>query len=1431
MNTMNEEKDGCGVGFLVSLKNQRTHDILNQGLHALECMEHRGGVGPDNIGDGAGIMTAIPYELFKRDPETFAVAFLYIPRDVVKREKSLKVFEETFWQFGMKVLEYREVPHDPSVLSPQSHKIMPEIIQAVIQRPDHCRTLYSFERLLYHARMATRTKEKEHGIYQEFFFSSLSPRNIIYKALCRSQDLRSFYLDLQNEKYKTNFALFHRRFSTNTISAWDKVQPFRLIAHNGEINTIEGNKSWAITREKDLGLKDDELITHVGFSDSGNLNGIAEGLRYRSSIPKLAEAMAILIPPANFESDYYKFWSRGMEPWDGPAMVAYSDGKNIGARLDRNGFRPCRWQKTEDHFFLSSEAGVFQVKSKDVLEKGALSSGESVTINVFSGAISFLDPKDFPENRSVRFDPQTIPLKYLPPPALKNDILKKQKIFNFSKEEIEKMILPMTVDSKEPLSSMGDTACLPFLSEQKRSLFDFFYQDFAQVTNPPIDYIREKIVTDMRTFLGRKPNIFEPKEFIPLKPCLELESPVLSLGQMEFLKSLETTPVSHDLRSYQIDITFPRDSNLAGFFKRLDEVKEEGISALKKGYSLLILTDRKADADNLPIPSLIAMSYLNRGLNETGRRLRASLIMEVGDVRNPHQLSCLLSYGASSVCPYMAIETALHSQDERLLHLFPEQREDRLMTAMKEGLLRVMAKRGISVFRSYQGSKLFTPLGLGQDVLDRFFKGKRSVIGGLTLETLLTHIKESKIDEENEIPNLHLLKEHAAQKSGESHTLTSKRSRTIHKLLQLEDLNEAFKVFKEFSSDIEEKPLLIRHLLAFKNSTQSLPSQDVQSVEDILKTFGSGAMSFGAISAEAQRDLILAFREIGGRSNSGEGGENPFYETEQITASIKQIASGRFGVTAEYLVNAREVQIKIAQGAKPGEGGQLMGVKVTEEIAKARFTTPGVDLISPAPQHDIYSIEDLKQLIYEIKQLSPHLKVSVKLVSGDNIGAIAVGVAKAGADIIQISGGDGGTGAASILSMKHAGLPLEVGLLEVHRALASNGLRKDIILRADGGFTTGKDLVIASLLGADEFDFGKLVLVGEGCIMARICEKNTCPTGIATHSPKFKALYKGEPAKVVRLLQCLALEVREILQTMGESSLESIRGQNHLLVNNPKHMKIIESKNLDLQLFTKTYENDVSTSSKEDEVASPLNQKILDSLEPTLHLKIKNSDRAVPATLAGAYAKKTPHLPEKVSLHFEGSAGQGFAVFNVKNIDIRLKGEANDSVAKGMSGGLVVISPFEMNKAYVSEQNTIIGNCALYGATGGTLFVHGKSGDRFAVRNSGAQAIVESVGLHACEYMSGGLVWILGNAKGNIGAGMSGGAIYLLKKNCLNINININMEYVMQVPIPSEDHQVLTELGESYWKETNGSVMREILDSNRIGTDFVKLIPKKSATK
>jgi len=1045
-----------------------------------------------------------------------------------------------------------------------------------------------------------------------------------------------------------------------------------------------------------------------------------------------------------------------------------------------------------------------------------------VTINALAGDISFLDSSQLPDNKNAVFEAQLIPFEYLPPPEEYRGNFHNLNIFNYSKEDLEIFIDTMISEKKEPIGSMGDTARLAFLSDIPRSFFDFFYQDFAQVTNPPLDYIREKSVTDMRVYLGRKPNIFEPKELIPPKPSLVVSGPILSLGQLEHLKN--KNPVAQAINCKVIETTFSKDADAPAFLARLDKITDECIESIKNGYSILILSDRTADADHLPIPSLLVLRAVGIGLNRTGRRLRTSVVLDSGDIKNAHHISCLMGFGATAICPYMLLEKAFYCDNEKLQNIPAVEREERLIEVLKSGVLRIMAKMGISVLRSYQGSQLFTILGLAPDVMDIFFPGKKMLVGGLSLAVLVEKIKnDAKYSNSGEIKKHFLFKEHATGKFGETHAMTSAKSRIVHKLVVAENEQDKKLLFDEFKNSINNSASFIRHLITFQSDRSSLKLDSVDSVEKILKTFGSGGMSFGAISAESQRDLILAFREIGGRANSGEGGENPFYATEGIYAHIKQIASGRFGVTCEYLITGDEVQIKIAQGAKPGEGGQLMGPKISKDIAAARFSTPGVSLISPAPQHDIYSIEDLKQLIYELKELKPSLKISVKLVSGNNIGAIAVGVVKAGADIIQISGGDGGTGAASLLSMKHAGLPLEIGLIEVHYALVKSDLRDRVLLRADGGLMTGKDVLLSAILGADQFDFGKIVLIAEGCIMARICEKNTCPTGIATQDPKFKEKYKGNKDKIIAFLKQLAIDVQYELSKIGYNSLQNIRGRTELLNKNPDTLELSQAKGFELTYFKNLcspYESALAERARPYE-PSELNKKIVHGINNNelLEFNIKNTDRAVAASLAGLYGalivkEKINITPiswqslnsnKSVQLTFEGCAGQGFGIFLTPEIKIKLYGSANDSVAKGICGGEVIIVPSKKAK-FDPAKNSIIGNCALYGATSGELLVYGIGGDRFAVRNSGANAIIEGVGIHALEYMTGGTVFILGKTLGNIGAGMTGGVLYLISSE----KDNINTDYIEQVDLTQEDEKYITQRLSHYKDKTGSSTASKI---------------------
>jgi len=1435
----NMEHGSCGVGFIASRKAISNHAHLEQALHALTTMEYRGACAADKkTSDGAGLMTDIPFELFGFQKGEMAVATLFLPSDAELRRFILKVFGDVFETHNMQIRHLREVPIDTSVLGEEALESLPTIMHAFISRPEHCRTDASYNQLLFKARQGVRNATRSIGIAGQYFFTSVSSNTIIYKALTLAEDLDKFYLDLQNPKFKTRFALFHRRFSTNTKTSWDKAQPFRFIAHNGEINTIAGNRSWATSREKSLGLIPNELITRYGVSDSGNLNEMVEALHHLSSIPKIQDILAIMIPPADHDNTYYRFWRRAMEPWDGPASVCFSDGHTVGARLDRNGFRPARWAKTEDYFYLCSDAGAFKIEEEEVLEKGALLAGTGVTVDLESGKVEFKDPSDAIENQGVDFDPRLIQPQLVEISSDKNS-LDKKNLFGITEEDMSRMLLPMIQTGKEPIGSMGDTARLAIFSEEPRSFFDYFYQRFAQVTNPPVDYIRERMVTNLRTTLGRRPNIFAPKELIPPPVGLEFQSPVLSLSNMAYIRSYMDKSDEETLfhiREYKM--LFRRDEGAIGFRNALDEVARDVVSAVTKGANIIILSDEGADYNHPPIPSLLMLRTVVNALNEAGTRLEASIVIHSGEIKDTHQLSALIGFGAAAVCPYMALEIARMEPAVLQSCTNPEENEAKVIKAFETGILKVMAKMGISVLRSYQSAKLFTAIGLGEELIQEFFPGLDSLFGGIEIKDLAEDILKrvtlaETLDSEQKLGNTYLLKEHNKGTEGEKHYMTSRRTKLVHKLVRDENFSPdpEHPLYQEYLEITEkDEPISLRHAFDLSDASEAITLKKVEPAEDILKRFGTGGMSFGAISAESQRDLILAMQTIKGRSNSGEGGENPFYFNEGVTSTIKQVASGRFGVTAEYLMAAKEIQIKISQGAKPGEGGQLMSVKVDVEIAKARHALPGIELISPPPMHDIYSIEDLKELIYELRQLQPDVKVNVKLTSGEGIGTVAVGVVKAGADSIHISGGDGGTGAATLTSMRHAGLPWEIGLNKVHRALVENNLRQTVVLRADGGLSTGKDIIIAALLGADEYDFGKLLLIAEGCIMARICEKNTCPTGIATHDPKFKAKYKGQPEHVVRMMQILAEDVRRHLAKLGAEKLSDIIGRTDLLRASERHIEIITKRKMDFRFFfNKPKHQSGAFATAFNEGLNALNESIAtktkEIIEKDQSIKlaytIKTTDRAVPATLAGlislkgskyAEAKKVFNNQEtpfkgSVQIDFTGSAGQGFGVFMVSGMNIRLYGEANDSVCKSMSGGKMVIRP-SLKTKFVPEKNTIIGNCALYGATGGKLLVNGLAGDRFAVRNSGATAVVEGVGLHACEYMTNGTVVILGKVSYNLGAGMTGGELFLYGDEQEDY---INREYISSLPLNEEDETRLKSILDEYVNETQSNSAEFIL--------------------
>ncbi len=1412
------EYAACGVGFVAARNRVRSHAIVRSTLHALRRVEHRGAVGHDGrSSDGAGVMTDIPFAMLGHEPGTVALATLFLTPDATRRERALAVFESTFEFLGMPVIGYRDVPCNLDVLGPEARASCPVIVQATLQRPESARNDASFNAKLYRAKQTTRNKLKRADAWKDLFFVSLSTTTVVYKALCRGVDLDQFYPDLANPRFVSRFGLFHRRFSTNTRSSWDKAQPFRLIAHNGEINTVAGNRSWAHSRERASGLGRDELLTRTEISDSGSLGEMVEALKYRSSLPHVDDILAIMVPAADATAEYYRFWGRAMEPWDGPALLAFSDGQSVGARLDRNGFRPARWSMTADAFYLASEAGAFEVDESAVEAKGTLQAGSGVTVRLASGKVHMREASETRRNAGASFDARLVPIADAPaqlhPDAQASigapvaELLDRQALFGVTTEERTRILAPMMATGKEPIGSMGNTARPAIFSDQPRSFFDFFAQDFAQVTNPPLDYLREAMVTNLATHLGRRPNIFAPAELIPPTPALELADPVLRLEQVEVLRAMSLRlPTGLRTLSTEIAITYSREGGGDALREALLRIGQSALDAVRSGTSVLILSDRAASTSHPPVPSLLALRSVVTTLNRNGHRLKASIVVEAGDVRSTHALACTIGFGATAVCPRLALEIARFEADS------PEDaevRERRLIDALLGGLLKVMAKMGISVVRSYQSSKLFTPVGLGHALVEDYFGTTRSPMGGLELEQLGEVLERSwSWAERGELsaplPSTYQLKERKGSWQsddpghGERHVMTAERSRLVHDLVRgrLRDRTES-EIWGQYLLQADAvAPVNPRDLLALREGNPPVSLDEVEPAESIMRRFGSGAMSFGAISAESQRDLFIAMRSVGARCNSGEGGENPYYFSDGITAVTKQIASGRFGVTAEYLVTGDEIEIKIAQGAKPGEGGQLMGVKVDAQIARARFATAGVSLISPPPMHDIYSIEDLAELVYELKQLSPGTAVCVKLVAGSNVGTIACGVAKAGADIIQISGGDGGTGAASISSMRHAGLPWEFGLLDVHARLVETGLRSRVRLRVDGGLSTPDDIVKAATLGAEEFGFGKGLLIAQGCIMARICEKNRCPTGIATHDPKFKAKYAGTPEHVVAFVTRLAEGVRTRLASLGVRTLQDIIGARQWLCAATRHDRFIVERGLDIGPMLEPMAwrapqqvPEPSTPDRSREVA--LTEEVLRQLDDNgsanVSRAVTNLDRAMGAGLAGALAQRAAQVratnrtegttaalwpkPDAITLELSGSAGQGLAAFAVPGMRIVLRGEANDSVAKSMAGGTLIVRPAP-EAQFDPAQNAIIGNGALYGATGGSVWIYGRAGDRFAVRNSGARAVVEGTGLHACEYMTGGEVAILGTLAANAGAGMTGGLLFLPRQQQHRINID-----------------------------------------------------------
>uniref|UniRef100_A0A0D6QXK2 glutamate synthase (ferredoxin) n=1 Tax=Araucaria cunninghamii TaxID=56994 RepID=A0A0D6QXK2_ARACU len=1434
------ERGACGVGFIANLKNSPSHGIIQDALTALGCMEHRGGCSADNdSGDGAGLMTRIPWSLLNDwfnkqglpslDEAKTGVGMVFLPKEEKDNQAAKAIVNSIFEQEGLDVLGWRAVPVNGSVVGHYARETMPNI-QQVFVKVARENTTEDIERELYISRKLIERAIEAEKWGNELYFCSLSNQTIIYKGMLRSEVLGRFYRDLQNELYISPFAIYHRRYSTNTSPRWPLAQPMRFLGHNGEINTIQGNLNWMRSRETSLKSpvwrgRENEIrpFGNPKASDSANLDSVAELLMRSGRSPE--EALMLLVPEAykNHPTltikypevvDFYEYYKGQMEAWDGPALLLFSDGKTVGACLDRNGLRPARyWRTKDDIVYVASEVGVLAMDESKVIMKGRLGPGMMIAVDLEKGEVyentevkkrvAMGNPyrKWLDENRrSIR------PAKFLATTLLDGEmVLRQQQAYGYSSEDVQMVIENMASQGKEPTFCMGDDIPLAVLSQKSHMLYDYFKQRFAQVTNPAIDPLREGLVMSLEVNLGKRENILEvrPKNAAQVT----LSSPVLNEGELDLLKK-----DSH-LKPCTLPIFFDISKGLDGSLqKALNRLCEAADEAVRNGSQMLILSDRadRLEPTRPAIPILLAVGAVHQHLIQNGLRMSASIVADSAQCFSTHHFACLIGYGASAVCPYLALETCRQwrlsnktvnmMRNGKMPTVTIEQAQKNFCKAVKSGLQKILSKMGISLLSSYCGAQIFEIYGLGKEIVDIAFCGSVSQIGGLNVdelarESLSFWIKAFSEDTAKRLENFGFIQ---FRPGGEYHGNNPEMSKLLHKAVRQKN-ESAFSVYQQH---LARRPVnVLRDLLEFKSDRPPIPVGRVEPAMTIVQRFCTGGMSLGAISRETHEAIAIAMNRIGGKSNSGEGGEDPvrwrplsdvvdgysptlphlkgLQNGDTATSAIKQVASGRFGVTPTFLVNADQLEIKIAQGAKPGEGGQLPGKKVSAYIARLRNSKPGVPLISPPPHHDIYSIEDLAQLIFDLHQVNPKAKVSVKLVAEAGIGTVASGVAKGNADIIQISGHDGGTGASPISSIKHAGGPWELGLTETHQTLIENGLRERVVLRVDGGFKSGVDVMMAAAMGADEYGFGSVAMIATGCIMARICHTNNCPVGVASQREELRARFPGVPADLVNFFFYVAEEVRGILAQLGYEKLDDIIGRTDLL--RPRHVSLMKTQQLDLNYIlsnvgmprwssTKIRQQDVHTNGPVlDEIllADPQISAAIEEEKSTKKtFRIFNVDRAVCGRVAGVIARKygDTGFAGQLNITFIGSAGQSFGSFLTAGMNIRLVGEANDYVAKGMAGGELVIVPSE-NTGFVPEVSTIVGNTCLYGATGGQLFVRGNAGERFAVRNSLAEAVVEGTGDHCCEYMTGGCVVVLGKVGRNVAAGMTGGLAYLLDED------------------------------------------------------------------
>ena len=1457
------EHDACGVGMVVNIHGGKSHELVDNALKVLENMEHRGAETRDKTGDGAGILVQIPHEFILLQgipvPEKgrYGTGLVFLPKDLTRQNAILSIIIEEIEREGLSLMHLRTVPTCPEVLGTGAREVEPDIKQMFVTGVSEDRAP-EIERILYKIRKKIENRVDD----EDFYICSLSSKDIIYKGMLTSGQLRRYFPDLSNSYFTSGLALVHSRFSTNTFPKWKLAQPFRLLCHNGEINTIRGNRGWMQARESVLSspalgdIREIRPILQDGMSDSASLDNVFEFL-VMSGL-SLPQAMAILVPESFNDKNpisedlkaFYEYYSILMEPWDGPAALLFSDGRYAGGMLDRNGLRPSRYTITKNGMMVvASEVGVMDFEPGDIVSKGRLQPGKILLIDTLEGKI-YYDGQIKASLAGEHPYRQWLSTNRIQLEKIKSGRHVENKVenyerklinFGFGQEDIDRTIIPMCTTGQEPVASMGNDTPLAVLSDRPQIFYNYFRQQFAQVTNPAIDPIREDLVMSLEEYIGGVgTNILTPDE----SNCkmVRLPQPVLTNTQLDILCNIRYK----GFKTVKLPMLFDIAKGESGLKMAIDDLCKQAEQSVDEGVNYIILTDRDIDKTHASIPSLLAVSAVHHYLISVQKRVQTALIVESGEIREVMHAALLLGYGASAICPYMTYAVLDDLVRNNRIQEEYNTAEKNYIKAVDKGLKKIMSKMGISTIRSYRGAKIFESIGLGEDLLRTYFGTEISTIGGIGLrdiarDAIKLHNEAFKPAEINEfLPNNG---QFSYRKDGILHAWNPESIAN----LQIATRLGSYKKFQEWEKSVDEKsaPIFLRDYMSFKPAAKPVPLESVEPVEDIVKHFVTGAMSFGALSIEAHEALALAMNRLGTRSNTGEGGEdNERYHSSvdgvSLSSKTKQIASGRFGVTTEYLVNAEEIQIKVAQGAKPGEGGQLPGFKVNKIIAKTRNAIPGISLISPPPHHDIYSIEDLAQLIFDLKNVNPNAAVSVKLVAESGVGTIAAGVAKAKADLIVISGAEGGTGASPASSMRFAGISPEIGLAETQQTLVLNGLRGQVRLQTDGQLKTAKDVVLMAMLGADEFSFGTLPLILLGCVMMRKCSTNTCPVGVATQDERLRSRFTGKADYVVNYFTFLAQHVREYLAEMGVTRLSDIIGRTDLI---EVHKADPSSKQGTLDLGRLLYKPDGKSSLhwehspytkvhsvKDEQIIQYCNKAIEDGEEVNLDFAIRNTDRATCTMLSGLIASKygAEGLREgTINIKFKGSAGQSFGAFAVKGVNVKLEGECNDYFGKGLSGGCITILPPSRSSAeFVPEDNIIAGNTGLYGATSGEIYVNGCVGERFAVRNSGAIAVVEGAGDHCCEYMTGGRVVVLGRTGRNFAAGMSGGVAYVWDKNH-DFDYYCNMDMVeINLVEEASSRKELKELIRKHYLHTGSPLAGRILDDwNRYVEDFIQVVP------